>query len=552
MIIQSPFNKPRLGAQINRAHPLARGLVGYWIMNEGSGKRVGDISGSGNHGTATNFALSGNTSNWLGSQFGGCLNFDGTDDHVDCGNGVSMQFVDGNSFSMSCWVYPTSTATNHALMANAAAYNLYCPSTSGQIYVDFAKPNVANSGQTSSSTPISVNKWTHIIVTVKYNGSAGVIKFYINGELRGNAKTNWSANPTAANYSASMRIGSSLSDGGYYFPGFIDECRMYNRLLLPEEAMRLYMQPHADLLSTPVSRLFVSSGTAWTQSLSDTGTLADVIVKAPTLFKSDTASLADAIAKSLTLFKSDTASLADAIAKSFTLNKSDSTTLSDAAVKAVTISKSDTVTLADALIRSLTLLLSDTSVLIEGSAPNFVPTKAIGLNESDSVSLSDKLAQLLSLLLSEAVTLSDDVVKSIGLNEQDTLALSDLLSLAQGYILGLSDTATLTDDALKITAYLRQASDVITLADAFINSIGLGVNDTITLSDVTAKLISLYQSDSISLSDLITLLTFFGVLKRWTGSAWVRADLKVNIPPFENRSVYLWDGADWQPIDVTG
>ncbi len=39
------YQKPPLGAILNRSHPLAQGLVGAWILNEGSGGRVYDTFG---------------------------------------------------------------------------------------------------------------------------------------------------------------------------------------------------------------------------------------------------------------------------------------------------------------------------------------------------------------------------------------------------------------------------------------------------------------------------------------------------------------------------
>lgn len=46
--------KPPLGSLINPAHPLARGMVGGWLMNERSGDKVWDCSGNGRHGKMTN------------------------------------------------------------------------------------------------------------------------------------------------------------------------------------------------------------------------------------------------------------------------------------------------------------------------------------------------------------------------------------------------------------------------------------------------------------------------------------------------------------------
>ena len=40
--------KPPLGTQLNYSHPLSQGLVGYWLMNEGSGNQLNDLSLNGN------------------------------------------------------------------------------------------------------------------------------------------------------------------------------------------------------------------------------------------------------------------------------------------------------------------------------------------------------------------------------------------------------------------------------------------------------------------------------------------------------------------------
>jgi len=70
--------RPLPGARLNMAHPLTKGLVGMWLLNEG-GYRAMDLSPYGNHGVLTNFASPARR------PFNG-LPFDGTDDHINCGN----------------------------------------------------------------------------------------------------------------------------------------------------------------------------------------------------------------------------------------------------------------------------------------------------------------------------------------------------------------------------------------------------------------------------------------------------------------------------------
>ncbi len=61
--------KPLLGEQVNWAHPLSKGLVGLWLLNEGSGNRVFDLSGNGNTGTITG-------ADWVPGKYGHSLRFD--------------------------------------------------------------------------------------------------------------------------------------------------------------------------------------------------------------------------------------------------------------------------------------------------------------------------------------------------------------------------------------------------------------------------------------------------------------------------------------------
>ena len=46
-----PILKPIRGSHLNRSHPLAHGLVGCWLFNEATGKKLFDLSGNDNSGT---------------------------------------------------------------------------------------------------------------------------------------------------------------------------------------------------------------------------------------------------------------------------------------------------------------------------------------------------------------------------------------------------------------------------------------------------------------------------------------------------------------------
>jgi len=66
-----PRQKPPRGTQIDKSHPLARGLVAAWLFNEGAGETVWDYAGP-NHGTMTNME----PTDWQAGPHGFMLNFD--------------------------------------------------------------------------------------------------------------------------------------------------------------------------------------------------------------------------------------------------------------------------------------------------------------------------------------------------------------------------------------------------------------------------------------------------------------------------------------------
>ena len=48
-------------------------------------------------------------------------------------------------------------------------------------------------------------------------------------------------------------------------------------------------------------------------------------------------------------------------------------------------------------------------------------------------------------------------------------------------------------------------------------------------------------------------VSFGGILKRWTGSAWVKAKLKVYTGGlWIAKTLNFWDGSQWKKIDTNG
>lgn len=219
--------KPPLGAKINWSHPLSRGVKGYWLMNEGSGSIVNDISGNGNYGTLTGFSSPETSlSGWNPGQFGKTLHFDRA-----TANFIALKYsttlASGSEFSLSCWIKLYATDTNwrplFGLTSNLHGFYNY----SNWLYWEGATPS-----PNFLTTLFSNNKWYHIVLT---RDKSNIAKVFVNGVKDINE-------PTKSN---SMNLVNLGKDGSYnlYFGGIYDNAIYYNRALTNKEVMQLYIEP---------------------------------------------------------------------------------------------------------------------------------------------------------------------------------------------------------------------------------------------------------------------------------------------------------------------
>ena len=101
-----PHVKPPLGIPIDPSNPLAKGLVGYWPMNEGTGNIVQDLSGNGNDGDiGINLA-------WGYGKFGSDIDFAGTDNDDDSDNVIDFPGITviPGDFTLAHWQMVPPTA----------------------------------------------------------------------------------------------------------------------------------------------------------------------------------------------------------------------------------------------------------------------------------------------------------------------------------------------------------------------------------------------------------------------------------------------------------
>jgi hypothetical protein len=196
------------------------GLIAAYSFDEGSGDTVSDASGNGNFGS-----ISG--ASWTSQgRFGNALSFDGIDDWVTILDDTSLDLA--SEMTLEAWVYPTVALSKWRVV-------IHKEQTSGFVYYLAANSHLNQPASGVSvdgwkelygGTSLAPNTWTHLAAT--YDGTTQ--KLYVNGvEVASRAQ--------AGDIQVSdgpLRIGGN-SIWGEYFPGRIDEVRIYDRALTAGE-----------------------------------------------------------------------------------------------------------------------------------------------------------------------------------------------------------------------------------------------------------------------------------------------------------------------------
>ena len=190
-----------------------------------------DLSGLGNNGTLTN----GPTFN---SANGGSLSFDGTDDHVNCGNADSLNFGLGD-FTVSVWFKRNTNPTVNLRILSKGGTNdtvseagfAFFGSDSGISFIT----NLTGTRQSIGDTPITVGQWTNLVGVLKRDDGQFLYK---NGLL--SVQLNYSSFTSTGSASGekSLFIGKASGVNQLVWDGNISQVSIYNRALTAAEVQQ--------------------------------------------------------------------------------------------------------------------------------------------------------------------------------------------------------------------------------------------------------------------------------------------------------------------------
>jgi hypothetical protein len=151
---------------------------------------------------------------------GNALNFDGTGDYVAVPASTAFSFGTGD-FTIESWIKLTTSGVFIAAGRYDGTGNDYWLGT----VTGKAAFSISGSPVTGATT-VNDGKWHHIAGT----RSAGTIRIYVDGVQDGSLANSLGASPTGE-FRVGAFFNNSTSQVSYYFPGSIDEVRVYKTAL---------------------------------------------------------------------------------------------------------------------------------------------------------------------------------------------------------------------------------------------------------------------------------------------------------------------------------
>jgi hypothetical protein len=154
----------------------------------------------------------------LGFETDTALSLNGTNQYAEVADATGSPFDLTGTLTLEAWVYPTSTCSGSGAVISKLSYLLYC--SVGVWKVMLLADGATGSG-VASSIPVAANEWHHIAVTK--SAASSTTSFYYDGILVDNLTTTGAMTPN----NHAFQIGR-WDNNSYYFPGKIDEVRVYN------------------------------------------------------------------------------------------------------------------------------------------------------------------------------------------------------------------------------------------------------------------------------------------------------------------------------------
>lgn len=163
------------------------------------------------------------------------LDFDGMDDDISINYNPALDFSLTSVFTIEAWFRTNAVVaviySNHIDQSPFIGHEVGI--YQGKVFFDVTNDHFTNSLRVETSTAYNDGQWHHVACVYFGNPSANTVKMYIDGALHNHVITHNNLS-LPVNTGNSNRIGSRHSMA-YFFPGNIDEVRVWGRALCGDE-----------------------------------------------------------------------------------------------------------------------------------------------------------------------------------------------------------------------------------------------------------------------------------------------------------------------------
>ena len=206
------------------------GAVSWVPLDETQGTSVVDAIRTDQPGTLHGPAK------WVDGHSGKAFDCDGTN-WIDLGN--AGDFDGSHGFSWGCWIRPQGALSGApiARMTSSEGHRGYdIHLSNGTVAVHLINTWPSDAIKVNSKNKLKEGEWAHVFVTWDASKKASGVRLYVNGD-----PWEWTAEEDRL-------TGTLKSNGPFYigrrntgseFKGLIDDVRLYDRVLLPEEVATL-------------------------------------------------------------------------------------------------------------------------------------------------------------------------------------------------------------------------------------------------------------------------------------------------------------------------
>ena len=189
-----------------------------------------DLSGLNHDGVCGTLSAEGCPATGQAGPSGSAALFDGVNDTVIVADPADHPF-----FTVAAWVYRTGANAGRETVVDFGCGVVLSLNEDrwGNAGKQYPGIQAYKDAFISDHTPVPINQWTHLVAT---RGTDSYLRLYRDGRQVANQYITWAS--TDCDYATA--IGGNRSGTGNFFPGLIDDVRIFSRGLAADEVRALY------------------------------------------------------------------------------------------------------------------------------------------------------------------------------------------------------------------------------------------------------------------------------------------------------------------------